>query len=229
MKHLFLFVGTLILSMWVVNAQEAYENSTQLDKIASAPCMSIKVQLNAKDAQTIMENLLKAGSLKGGKSSTRRIAYETPVLYSPISSSQISLFVTFDETSKDKNATVTTVNLFVRKGADGPFESSNTDADLIANVKNFLEQNYCTAIYDFGVALQIEAKRKEIEQTKKTLENLNKQINSRTKDITGYEKDIEKANSNIEKAKIDIENAKNSIEIQKQTLTKQEEELARIK
>ena len=228
MKHTFLVLFTLILSMSVVNAQEAFETSAQLDKNASAPCISIKVQLNAKDAQTVMDNLLK-GSLKGGKSSTKRIAYETPVLYSPISSTQICLFVTFDETSKEKNSPVTTVNMFISKGAKEAFESSNTDAGLIANVKKFLEQNYRAAIYDFGVSLQIEAKRKEIEQTKKTIDNLQKQINNRTKDIANYEKDIEKANANIEKAKTDIENTKNAIEIQNQVMVKQEEELRQIK
>ena len=229
MKYPFLLLCTLIMSMGAVNAQEAYETSTQLDKNASAPCVSMKVKLNVKDAQSVMDNLLKAEGLRGGKSSSKKIAYETPILFATISSNLINMYVSFDETSKDKSAPVTTVNLFIKKGAEAPFENSQTDAELIANVKNFLEQKYNTAIYNFEVTMKIEAKKKEIEQTKKELDNLQKLIDNRTKNIAGYEKDIEKAKANIEKANTDIENAKNSIENQKQVLTRQEEELNQIK
>jgi len=229
MKKTFLLLCTLIISMSLVSAQQAYENNAQLDKQTSGTAVSIKVDVGAKDAQKIMEDLLKAEGLKGGKSSGKKIAYEAPILFSTLSQDYITLFVSFDETSKSKNTQETTVNLFVRKGANAPFETSQTDSDLIANMKNFLEQKYIAAVYNFDVAVKIDAKKKEIEQTKKELDNLQKQINNRTKDITGYERDIEKAKTNIEKAKTDIENAKNAIENQKQVLIRQQEELTQIK
>ncbi|GHV57884.1 hypothetical protein FACS1894182_07970 [Bacteroidia bacterium] len=213
----------------MVNAQQAYENTAQLDKKSSGSCVSIKVKLTAKDAQKVMENLFKSEGLKGGKSSGGKIAYEAPIMFSTISPGYINLFVSFDEASKDKNAPVTIVNFFVKKGADAPYENSRSDSEVIANVKNFLDQKYSSAVYDYDIAMKIEAKKKEIEQAKKDLDNLQKQIDNRTKDIAGYEKDIEKAKANIEKAKNDIENTNNSIENQKQVLTRKQEELTQIK
>jgi len=229
LKKTFLLLCTLTLSILVVNAQQAYEGSALLDKKTSGPCVSIQVRVNAKNAQTIMGNLLKAEGLKGGKSSGQKIAYETPILFSTISQNYINMFVSFDETSKDKNAPITTVNMLVRKGIEAPFETSRTDSVLIGNIISFLEQKYTSAVYSYNVAVKIDVKKKEIEATKKGLDNLQKQIDSRTKDIASYEKDIEKANANIEKAKSDIENAKSSIENQKQVLARQQEELTQIK
>lgn len=221
MKKTFLLLSALIMSILMANAQEAYENSAQLDKNTAGVCVSIKVEMGVKDAQKVMESLLKNEGLKGGKSSNQKIAYETLILFSTLSPQHINLFVSFEETGKEKNASAI-VNLFVKKGKDAPFETSTTDPDLVANVKKFLEQNYVTALYDYDIAMKIEAKKKEIEQTQKGLDNLQKQIDNRTKDI-------EKAKATIEKAETDIENAKNSIENQKQVLARQQEELSKIK
>jgi hypothetical protein len=215
--------------MLTINAQQAYESTAQLDKTTSGPCVSTKVKVNAKDAQKIMETLFKAEGLSKGKSSGRKIAYEAPILFSTISPDYICLFVSFDEISKDKNAPVTTVNCFVKKGAEAPFETSYSDPRLIVNIKNFLDRKYNAALYVFDIAVKTELKQKEIEQTKKELENLYKRIESRTKDILNYEKDIEKAKVNIEKAKSDIETAKTLIENQQQVLIRQQEELTLIK
>ncbi|MDR2805327.1 MAG: hypothetical protein LBB85_06755 [Dysgonamonadaceae bacterium] len=212
-----------------VNAQQAYESVAQLDKNNSGSCVSMKVTVNAKDAQKVMENLLKAEGLSKGKSSGKKIAYETPILFSAISQQYINLFVSFDEVSKDKNAPVTAVSVFVRKGIDAPFETANSDSGLIANVKGFLEKKYSAALYDFDIALKKEAKRKEIEQTQKTLESLRKQMDGRVKDISNYEKDIEKAKANIEKAKSDTASARLSLENQQRVLIRQQEELNLVK
>jgi hypothetical protein len=217
------------MAMLTVNAQQAYESTAQLDRNTSGPCVSIQVKVNAKDAQKIMELLFKTEGLSKGKSSGKKIAYEAPILFSTISQKYICLFVSFDETSKDKNAPSTTVNFFVKKGPEAPFETSHSDPKLIVNIKNFLDQRYNAAVYAFDIAVKTELKQKELEQTEKELENLQKRVDSRTKDIANYEKDIEKAKANIEKAKSDIETAKTSIENQKAVLARQQEELSLIK
>ena len=218
-----------MVSVWVVNAQQAEESTATWDKYYGVPCVAIKVAVNAKDAQILMENLLKSEGLRGGKSSTKKIAYERAVLFSPISSSHINIYISFDDISKDKNTPATMVNMFVRKGTDAPFETSQTDAALIANVKKFLNQKYNPIIVEFVLVLKLEAKRKEIEQTKQEIENLQKLMDTRARTIAFYEKEIEKAKANIDKANIDIENALILIENQKQVLARQEEELTQIK
>jgi hypothetical protein len=229
MRKTFVLLFALATSMLVLNAQQSYETTARLDKKISGSCVSIKVKANVKDAQKIMEDLFKQEGLKGGKSSGKKIAYETPIMFSAISPNYINLFVSFEETSKDKVNPLTTVNVFVSKGAEAVFESTGTDPNLIVNIKNFLDKKYDIAVYNNDVAMKVEEKTQEIEKTNKELVNLQKQIESRTKDISSYEKDIEKAKSNIEKAKSDVETAKKSVENQKQILSKQNEELRQLK
>jgi hypothetical protein len=229
MRKTFVLLFALATSMLVLNAQQSYEATAKLDKKISGSCVSIKVKANVKNAQKIMEDILKQEGLKGGKSSGKKIAYETPIMFNAISPNYINLFVTFEETSKDNVNPITTVNVFVSKGAEAAFESAGTDPNLIVNVKNFLDQKYATAVYNNDIAMKIEEKTKEIEKTNKELVSLQKHIENRTKDISSYEKDIEKAKLNIEKAKSDIETDKKSIETQNQVLSRQNEELRQLK
>ncbi|MDR0798484.1 MAG: hypothetical protein LBN18_01805 [Dysgonamonadaceae bacterium] len=222
MKKTFLLLVTLTLSMLVVNAQQAFENKAKLDKTTTGACVSIKVPANVKDAQKVMETVLKNENLKGGKSSSKKIAYETPLLFSTISPNYIILYVTFEETSKDKKTPVTTVNLFVKKGPDAALENSSSDAALIANERTFLDQKYYPAVLENNTVLKTADKKKEIEKSKKEIEKLQKQVDSK-------KKETEKAKANISKSEKEIENTTKSIEDKQQGLNKLQEELKQIK
>jgi valyl-tRNA synthetase len=242
MKKTFLLLFALTTSIVYLNAQ-AYEGTANLDKKTSGSCVSMKVSTDVKTAIKIMENLLKKENLKGGKTKGSAILFSEPTMYAAVSQNYINMFFSFDAISKDKNAPTTTVNMFVSKGADAPFESAGTDATLIANMKAFLDTKFSAEIYNNDVAMRQAEKQKEIEKASKDLDNLQKDVDKRTKDITSYENDIKKAQdnitkankeietakNNIEKAKHDIVNGKQSVENQKKVVEKLQNELKQIK
>ena len=199
MKKSLLLIAAIVISVFAANAQQkSYENVTKLDKEMSGNCVSIDVVASLKDAQNVMEKLLKSNRLDG-KSSGKKLTYEK-IVFPEISTDYINMFVTFEPKSKSKTNPVAKVNVFVQKGISTTFESSNTDGNLILNLRNFLDTKYSQAIHDNDVTLKIAS------QTK------------RTKDISTYEKNIEKAKNDIEKLKKDIEDQKQLIEKQNAAL-----------
>ena len=198
MKKSLLLIAAIVISVFAANAQQkSYENVTKLDKEMSGNCVSIDVVASLKDAQNVMEKLLKSNRLDG-KSSGKKLTYEK-IVFPEISTDYINMFVTFEPKSKSKTNPVTKVNVFVQKGISTTFESSNTDGNLILNLRNFLDTKYSQAIHDNDVALKIASQTKDIKKTQN-------------------EKNIEKAKNDIEKLKKDIENQKQLIEKQNAAL-----------
>ena len=217
MKKSLLLIAAIVISVFAANAQQkSYENVTKLDKEMSGNCVSIDVVASLKDAQNVMEKLLKSNRLDG-KSSCKKLTYEK-IVFPEISTDYINMFVTFEPKSKSKANPVTKVNVFVQKGISTTFESSNTDGNLILNLRNFLDTKYSQAIHDNDVALKIASQTKDIKKTQKEINKLESQMKKRTKDISTYEKNIEKAKNDIEKLKKDIENQKQLIEKQNAAL-----------
>ncbi|GHV45607.1 hypothetical protein FACS1894180_8280 [Bacteroidia bacterium] len=210
--------------MLALNAQDApksFDSSASLDKKTSGACVSINVNADVKTAMNVMENLLKKEGLKGAKKKGKTLQFEKTV-FPTISTDYVNLYFGFVQASKDKKNPKTTVNVFVSKGIVPEFLTAATDAQLNANLKNFLDTKYAPAMYNDNVEKLKEAKQKEIDKTKSELDNLGKNIEKRTKDISGYEKDIEKA-------KKDIETSKKQTETTKALLQKQQDELKEIK
>ena len=203
MKKSLLLIAAIVISVFAANAQQkSYENVTKLDKEMSGNCVSIDVVASLKDAQNVMEKLLKSNRLDG-KSSGKKLTYEK-IVFPEISTDYINMFVTFEPKSKSKTNPVTKVNVFVQKGISTTFESSNTDGNLILNLRNFLDTKYSQAIHD--------------KKTQNEINKLESQMKKRTKDIFTYEKNIEKAKNDIEKLKKDIEDQKQLIEKQNAAL-----------
>ena len=141
MKKSLLLIAAIVISVFAANAQQkSYENVTKLDKEMSGNCVSIDVVASLKDAQNVMEKLLKSNRLDG-KSSGKKLTYEK-IVFPEISTDYINMFVTFEPKSKSKTNPVTKVNVFVQKGISTTFESSNTDGNLILNLRNFLDTKY---------------------------------------------------------------------------------------
>ena len=205
MKKSLLLIAAIVISVFAANAQQkSYENVTKLDKEMSGNCVSIDVVASLKDAQNVMEKLLKSNRLDG-KSSGKKLTYEK-IVFPEISTDYINMFVTFEPKSKSKTNPVTKVNVFVQKGISTTFESSNTDGNLILNLRNFLDTKYSQAIHDNDVALKIASQTKDIKKTQSEINKLESQIK------------IEKAKNDIEKLKKDIENQKQLIEKQNAAL-----------
>ncbi|MDR2824208.1 MAG: hypothetical protein LBB41_03290, partial [Prevotellaceae bacterium] len=183
MKKTYLLLFALATSMLTMNAQDvpkSNESIASLDKKTSGACVSIKVNADQKTALTVMENLLKKEGLKGKKKG-KILLYEKTV-FPAIGTDYINIYVGAVVANKDKQNPQTTINVFVSKGISTDFVGSNTDAQLITNLKNFLDIKYAPEIYNDNVKKQKEAKQKEIDKTKNDLDNLNKTLDKRTKD-----------------------------------------------
>jgi predicted nucleic acid-binding Zn-ribbon protein len=186
----------MIASAQMIN--KSYEAIGKYNKKISGSCVAIKVSTDLKNAQSLMEALLKKEGLKGKKQG-KTLNYKT-IIYQTISPDYMNLNIAFEKTNKSKKNSVTTVYCFLSKGKFGEseFVSAVSDPQEIANLKNLLDTKYAEAIYNYDIALHEKAKKKNIDK--------------RTKDIKGYEKDIDKAKENIETAKRDIETAQKAVE-----------------
>ena len=114
MKKSLLLIAAIVISVFAANAQQkSYENVTKLDKEMSGNCVSIDVVASLKDAQNVMEKLLKSNRLDG-KSSGKKLTYEK-IVFPEISTDYINMFVTFEPKSKSKTNPVTKASTKIGK------------------------------------------------------------------------------------------------------------------
>ena len=213
-KFCILFAAITIAAVSTAMAQSrSYEALANIDKKTQANAVCIDVSANVKDAQEVMEKLLKNAGLKG--KGGKILSYEK-IAFSEISTDYINMYIK----SKNKNNPVTKVNVFVQKGISTDYESSRSDVTLVTNLKYFLDSKYTTAINNNNLEQSINVSQKDVETKKKEVEKLKK-------DITVYEKNIKKAEENIKKANSDIDKLSREIDVLNQSIKQQNSSIQR--
>ena len=208
-KFCILFAAITIAAVSTATAQSrSYEALANIDKKTQANAVCIDVSANVKDAQEVMEKLLKNAGLKG--KGGKILSYEK-IAFSEISTDYINMYIGFEAKSKNKNNPVTKVNVFVQKGISTDYESSRSDVTLVTNLKYFLDSKYTTAINNNNLEQSINVSQKDVETKKKEVEKLKK-------DIKKAEENIKKANSDIDKLSKEIETLNQSIKQQNSSI-----------
>ena len=169
MKNLSLILLIVCLFAFAdLHAQEVLETSRSLMRKTSGNALSVVLQGQPKNVETVLDQKFKAGSGTKGKKSKGMTAYEG-VVYRDISSSSMDYYYKVEKASKNDDIH-TRVSLFISAGNNNFVDSSTNPEEIKAAKKMLKGLETEVKKYEFKVA--IEEQTKLIAKTKKEYDKM---------------------------------------------------------